>query len=388
MISQAAWFLLFSTILPRNIAQSKGLLPNEKSPLLLSSEKLQNWENLTSRHESQASERVFGRTVRSPLENYTGRRLLSVSRHQPWDNGKITMQVDKKTKLIINLDNNTGLRKAKRRRTGGSPTHIQMDDLRVSQNNYGNSQKSPQERYQNEDTSDFLHFHQTNPLSHKEFNGSQDPPDLTISMENGYDSMDHESNRPGKVSSHKPTDVLRNSSKPSWITNRHPSSLLYQFQAFRRGSDSKEKLCLTECNKEKDERDSYCNSDFAVNGIVHEVETISKGMQLITLLVNSAGLYKMNRLYITPDGFFFRVKILAVDTLRCQKSCLDFKLGNRYIVMGEIYHKRTALPEATQQLTNRRLRAGDGLVRSSSYVRRFNRKKDRKVLAVAHAKCK
>uniref|UniRef100_A0A8C5R5K9 CQ058 protein n=1 Tax=Leptobrachium leishanense TaxID=445787 RepID=A0A8C5R5K9_9ANUR len=96
----------------------------------------------------------------------------------------------------------------------------------------------------------------------------------------------------------------------------------------------------------------------------------------------------MNRLYITPDGFFFRVKVLAVDPLRCRKPCLDFKLGSRYIVMGQIYHKRMELPSSIQEMVSGRLRPGDGLVRSSSYVRRFNRKKERKVLAIAHNKCK
>ncbi|NXA35949.1 CQ058 protein, partial [Eudromia elegans] len=95
----------------------------------------------------------------------------------------------------------------------------------------------------------------------------------------------------------------------------------------------------------------------------------------------------MSRLYITPDGFFFRVHILVVDTLNCSKPCPDFKLGSRYIVMGRVYHKRRELPARLLRLLRGRLRPGDGLLRSSSsYVRRFNRKRNRRVQG-AHAKC-
>ncbi|NXF45797.1 CQ058 protein, partial [Oceanites oceanicus] len=96
----------------------------------------------------------------------------------------------------------------------------------------------------------------------------------------------------------------------------------------------------------------------------------------------------MSRLYITPDGFFFRVHILVVDTLNCSKPCPDLKLGNRYIVMGRIYHKRRQIPANLLQFLRGRLRPGDGLLRSgSSYVKRFNRKRNRKVQA-AHTKCR
>ncbi|XP_053310088.1 UPF0450 protein C17orf58 homolog [Spea bombifrons] len=115
---------------------------------------------------------------------------------------------------------------------------------------------------------------------------------------------------------------------------------------------------------------------------------LAGGMRLATLLLDSAGLYKTKRLYIAPDGFFFRVNILSVDSPKCPKSCPEFKLGSRYIVMGRIYPKRTELPADARQLLGGRLRAGDGLVGCGSYVRSFNRKRERKVLAAARAKCK
>ncbi|NXX87151.1 CQ058 protein, partial [Urocolius indicus] len=95
----------------------------------------------------------------------------------------------------------------------------------------------------------------------------------------------------------------------------------------------------------------------------------------------------MSRLYFTPDGFFFRVHLLVVDTLNCSKPCPDFKLGSRYIVMGQIYHKRRQIPPDLLRVLGGRLRPGDGLLHSSSsYVKRFNRKRNHKV-QVAHTKC-
>nr|XP_045013820.1 UPF0450 protein C17orf58 homolog isoform X2 [Jaculus jaculus] len=111
-------------------------------------------------------------------------------------------------------------------------------------------------------------------------------------------------------------------------------------------------------------------------------------MRLVTLLVDRDGLYKMNRLYITPDGFFFRIHMLALDSSSCNKPCPELKPGSRYIVMGHIYHKRRQLPTALLQVLRGRLRPGDGLLRSSSsYVKRFNRKRERQVQGAAQTQC-
>lgn len=64
-----------------------------------------------------------------------------------------------------------------------------------------------------------------------------------------------------------------------------------------------------------------------MNGIVHDVDVLGTGIRLVTLLVDQDGLYKMNRLYIAPDGFFFRVHILALDSSSCNKPCPEFKPG-------------------------------------------------------------
>ncbi|KAG8505081.1 UPF0450 protein C17orf58, partial [Galemys pyrenaicus] len=148
----------------------------------------------------------------------------------------------------------------------------------------------------------------------------------------------------------------------------------------RRNADPGTEPCARACGADLDELESYCASEFAVNGIVHDVDTLGAGIRLVTLLVDRDGLYKMNRLYITPDGFFFRVHLLALDTSACNRPCPEFKPGSRYIVMGHIYHKRRQLPTALLQVLRGRLRPGDGLLRSSSsYVKRFNRKRDGQV---------
>lgn len=121
-------------------------------------------------------------------------------------------------------------------------------------------------------------------------------------------------------------------------------------------------FCLSECRKEKDEREYYCYSEFgkstsgvltwwwiflidslsrfstigtwrslvpssAINGVVHDIEVLRKGVRLITLMVSSDGFYKMSRLYVSPDNFFFKVQLLVLDTYKCSKPCPDIKLG-------------------------------------------------------------
>ncbi|KAF6298125.1 hypothetical protein mRhiFer1_001738 [Rhinolophus ferrumequinum] len=156
----------------------------------------------------------------------------------------------------------------------------------------------------------------------------------------------------------------------------------------RRDTEPGAEPCARACGADLDERESYCASEFAVNGIVHDVDVLSTGIQLVTLLVDRDGLYKMNRLYITPDGFFFRVHILALDSSSCNKPCPEFKPGSRYIVMGHIYHKRRQFPTALLQVLRGRLRPGDGLLwGGSSYVNRFNRKRDGQVQGAVHTQC-
>nr|XP_046167331.1 UPF0450 protein C17orf58 homolog isoform X2 [Oncorhynchus gorbuscha] len=145
---------------------------------------------------------------------------------------------------------------------------------------------------------------------------------------------------------------------------------------------------MSECRKEKEERDHYCYSEFAVNGIVHDIDMVRKGIRLITLMVSSDGFYKMSRLYVTPDSFFLKVRLLVLDTYKCSKPCPDIKLGSRYIVMGQIYHRRRHLPNDLLALLGGKLKPGDGLLRSNNYVKRFNKRRHQKALEATRSKCR
>ncbi|XP_051681092.2 UPF0450 protein C17orf58 homolog isoform X1 [Oryctolagus cuniculus] len=146
--------------------------------------------------------------------------------------------------------------------------------------------------------------------------------------------------------------------------------------------------CARACRADADEREAFCASEFAVNGIVHDVDVLGTGVRLVTLLVDRDGLYKMSRLYVAPDGFFFRVHILALDVSSCHKPCPELKPGSRYIVMGHIYHKRRQLPAALLQVLRGRLRPGDGLLGTGSgYAKRFNRRRAGRVQGAALTQC-
>ncbi|XP_038632977.1 uncharacterized protein LOC119953150 isoform X1 [Scyliorhinus canicula] len=198
-------------------------------------------------------------------------------------------------------------------------------------------------------------------------------------------NLDPEENRPRKNINYRTSDTFINGVNSSFVTNRHPSSLLYHFNILR--EDYNKEVCSIECRKEKNEREFYCNSEFAISGIVHDIVSLGKGLRLVTLLVDSNGFYRMSRLYVTPDGFFFKVHILVVDTFNCRRSCPDLKFGGRYIMMGLIYHRRYTLPIWVQERVSGRLKPGDGVVRSSSYVRRYNRKRDQRIQLVRDGKC-
>ncbi|XP_062072001.1 UPF0450 protein C17orf58 homolog isoform X1 [Lepus europaeus] len=153
-------------------------------------------------------------------------------------------------------------------------------------------------------------------------------------------------------------------------------------------SDPEPEPCARACRADADEREAFCASEFAVNGIVHDVDELGTGVRLVTLLADRGGLYKLSRLYVAPDGVFLRVHILALDVSGCPKPCPELKPGSRYIVMGHIYHKRRQLPAALLQVLRGRLRPGDGLLGTGSgYAKRFNRRRAGRVQGAALAQC-
>ncbi|XP_071307328.1 UPF0450 protein C17orf58 homolog isoform X4 [Agelaius tricolor] len=145
-------------------------------------------------------------------------------------------------------------------------------------------------------------------------------PDSGTGEPNDPDSL-HHFNRAGKGMAYKEPDPSRRIPKASWVTNRWEPSPRHRGEL---GTDGdKEKLCQSECRKERDEGEAFCASEF----------------------------------------------------------------GSRYIVMGHIHHKRRQVPAELLPALRGRLRPGDGWVGSGSgFVRRFNRKRDLRVRA-ARSKC-
>ncbi|XP_055654007.1 UPF0450 protein C17orf58 homolog isoform X1 [Falco peregrinus] len=301
----------------------------------------------------------------------------------------LSLSSDKKKRTKPSLENSTGLRKHPLQYGGALPLENPTEGPSPASFDFNHTnRKHTDRRLAKAANSVSAHLHQAaSPYQKMTSLVEARPfPDSGAVESDDPNTLDH-FNRPGKIIPYKHTDPFKKITKPSWVTNRQSSNLPYYSTALKKDGD-KEKACLTECRKERDEAEAFCASEFAVNGIVYNMERLGHGVHLITLLVNSDGLYKMSRLYITPDAFFFRVHILVVDTLNCSKPCPDFKLGSRYIVMGRIYHKRRQIPANLLQSLRGRLRPGDGLLRSSSsYVKRFNRKRNRKVQA-AHANCR
>ncbi|XP_061866979.1 UPF0450 protein C17orf58 homolog isoform X1 [Colius striatus] len=320
-------------------------------------------------------------------ENHTQRCLLPPA-SLPRPPEVISLSSDKKKRTKSSLENSTGLRKPLLQYGGA----LSLESLTegpfpaASDLNHANRKLWGRRAAEAANSLSALFHHPA--ASHRKATalGEAQPfPDPGTAESEDPNMLDH-FNRPGKIIPYKHTDLFKRITKPSWVTNRQAASLLYHISLLRKDAD-KEKACLTECRRERDEVEAYCTSEFAVNGIVHNLESLGNGVRFVTLLVDSNGLYRMSRLYITPDGFFFRVHLLVVDTLNCSKPCPDFKLGSRYIVMGQIYHKRRQIPPDLLRVLRGRLRPGDGLLRSSSsYVKRFNRKRNHKV-QVAHTKC-
>ncbi|KAI5613582.1 hypothetical protein C0J50_3986 [Silurus asotus] len=206
-------------------------------------------------------------------------------------------------------------------------------------------------------------------------------PSSNTHRDSGNSRMDPEENRPNRSG--------LNTSRPFSQHNRRHSSLLYQFDIHKKESDfSHDAVCLSECRRDKNETEHFCYSEFAINGIVHDIDTIRRGIRLVTVLVSNDGFYKMSRLFITPDTFFFKVNILVLDTYKCSKPCPELKLGTRYIIMGHIYHRRRHLPSSLLTLVGGKLKPGDGVLRSNSYVKRYNKRRHQKAQEAMRSKCR
>ncbi|XP_017667352.1 PREDICTED: UPF0450 protein C17orf58 homolog isoform X1 [Lepidothrix coronata] len=376
MTTQVFWLLCFA------IRSSSGSLPYaEKAGQALSK------DAFSSAAAAPGQVKLPARGTSSASGNSREHWILPPTHLQPPKPPEITsLPWDKKKRTKPSLENSTGLRK-----------HLWQPLESPAEGPFPSSPDSSQANRKHTDRRRAGAANSVSARSHHgtasqqqgtPTRGARPPPD---SGESGDPNTLH-LNRPGQIIPYKHPDPVTRIPKPSWVTNRwslgppNPLGVLRKVCVPVPDGD-KDKECLAQCRGERDEVEAFCASEFAVNGIVYNMESLGKGVHWITLLVNSDGLYKMSRLYVVPDAAFFRVHILLVDTLNCSKPCPDFKLGSRYIVMGRIFHKRRELPAELLPALRGRLRPGDGWIgSSSSYVRRFNRKRDHKVQA-ARSKC-
>lgn len=62
--------------------------------------------------------------------------------------------------------------------------------------------------------------------------------------------------------------------------------------------------------------------------------------------------------------------------------------GTRYVIMGQIYHRRRHLPSELLNLLGGKLKPGDGILRSNSYVKRYNKRRHQKALEATRSRCR
>uniref|UniRef100_A0A8C3CPP4 Chromosome 17 open reading frame 58 n=1 Tax=Cairina moschata TaxID=8855 RepID=A0A8C3CPP4_CAIMO len=309
---------------------------------------------------SQVKLPAWGTT--SARENHTKHQLLPTTNLQHPKPPEVTsLSSDKKKRTKRSLENSTGLRKHLLQYGGALHLESAAEGPSPASFDFSYTNRMPTDRRLAEAANSVsARFHHASSYQ-KIIALAEAHPFLHCgTVESGDPNMPDHFNRPGKTNPYRSADPWKKIIEPSWVTNRQSSSLPDHFSLLKK----------------------------AVNGIVYNMERLGSGVHLITFLVNCDGLYKMNHLSIPPDGCFFRIHILIVDSLNCSKPCPDFKFGSRYIVMGQIYHRRRQIPANLLQILRGRLRPGDGLFgSSSSYVKRFNRKRNRKVQG-ADAKCR
>ncbi|GAA6069451.1 UPF0450 protein C17orf58 homolog, partial [Tachysurus ichikawai] len=61
---------------------------------------------------------------------------------------------------------------------------------------------------------------------------------------------------------------------------------------------------------------------------------------------------------------------------------------SRYIIMGHIYHRKRHLSSSLLALLGGKLKPGDGVLRSNSYVKRYNKRRHQKAQEAVRSRCR
>ncbi|KFU93473.1 hypothetical protein M959_10633, partial [Chaetura pelagica] len=231
------------------------------------------------------SKDAYGGQVKLPAwgsarENRTERWLLPPG-HLQWPKPPeiISLSPDKKKRTKPSLENSTGLRKhlalsLESPAEGSSPASL----------DFNQASRKPVDRRLAE-AANSVSAHLLHPAASylKVTSLVEDHPFPASGAVESEDpnTLDH-FNRPGKIIPAKGTYHFQKITKPSWVTNRQPSSLLHHLSTLKKDGDE-EKACLAECRKERDEAEAFCASEFAVNGIVYAMESLGSRVHLLTL---------------------------------------------------------------------------------------------------------
>ncbi|CAI9614918.1 unnamed protein product [Staurois parvus] len=183
------------------------------------------------------------------LQRFPNQELSAIRPLTPGGRKKATIPPDKRAKAKLAVDNNTGLRKSSADHSNRLPTNALP--ARSLVNGFTDTHKPLQDRNLLDSVFASTNLHTSKSISTEEQSSGK-----------VNELQDHENNRPGKINLQKLVELSYNSSKPAWMTNRQPSSLLYQFHGFRKEFESKERSCQLDCHKNREEREAYCNSDF------------------------------------------------------------------------------------------------------------------------------
>ncbi|KFZ61184.1 hypothetical protein N338_05416, partial [Podiceps cristatus] len=276
MTTKVFWLLCFA-IRPSSSSVAGSLPYAEKSSQALSK------DTYSSADAAPGQVKLPAWGTSSARENHTEHRLLPPTDLQwPKPPEIISLSSDKKKRTKPSLENSTGLRKHLLQYGEVLPLESPIEGPSPASFNHAN-RKHMDRRLAEADNSVSAPFHHA-ASSYQKMTSlvEADPfPDSGAVESDDPDTLDH-FNRPGKIILYKRTDPFKKITKPSWVTNRQSSSLLYRYSALKKDGD-KEKACLTECRKERDEVEAYCASEFAVNGIVYNTERLGNGVHLITL---------------------------------------------------------------------------------------------------------
>ncbi|KGL79974.1 hypothetical protein N309_00562, partial [Tinamus guttatus] len=277
MTTKVFWLLCF--LIRSSSSSVAGFLPYPGKPIQTFNKDAYNSADSMP---GQAKLPAWGTS--STGENRTEPWLLSPTNMQwPKPPETLSPSSDKKKRTKPSLENNTGLRKHLGHYGGGLTPEDPTEGPSLSSLAFNHaSRKQADRRLAEAANSVSAHFHhgaasypkirslaEVHPFPEPGAVKTDDPTPL------------HHFNRPGKISPYKSIDALK-MAKPSWVTNRQSPHVLHHFSGVKEDA-REEEACVSQCGQERDEVEAYCASEFAVNGIVYNMERLGHGVHLITL---------------------------------------------------------------------------------------------------------